>query len=97
MRFVWDPITNDRNLIERHIDFAFASLIFGGATLERLDDLRDYGEARVIAIGLADGIALTVVYTDRRTGDDVIRRIISARVSNRHEREAYVRLVGSTS
>jgi uncharacterized DUF497 family protein len=44
----------------------------------------------VIAIGLAQGFALTVVYTDRAgTGGDVVRRIISARSSNQREREAY--------
>ena len=44
----------------------------------------------VLAIGLAQGIALTVVYTDRPHPDrDTERRIISARRSNRHERQAY--------
>ena len=51
---------------------------------------RNYGEKRVIALGIADGILLTVVYTDRvEGGGDVVRRIISARVSNRRERKAY--------
>ena len=64
--------------------------IFDGRTLEREDTRRDYGERRVIAIGMADGIALTVVYTDRaEAAGGVIRRIISARKSHRHEREAY--------
>ena len=54
------------------------------------DTRRDYGERRVIAIGFAQGLALTVVYTDRAgTGGGVVRRIISARLSNRREREAY--------
>ena len=40
---------------------------------------RDYGERRVIALGLAQGIALTVVYTDRaEAGGGMVRRIISA-------------------
>jgi len=39
---------------------------------------------------LAQEFALTVVYTDRAgTGGEVVRRIISARLSNRREREAY--------
>ena len=58
--------------------------------MERTDDRQDYGEKRVIALGIADGIALTVVYTDRAEGGgEVVRRIISARVSNRHERKAF--------
>lgn len=41
----------------------------------------------MVAIGQADGIHLTVVYTDR----DRARRIISARRSNRRERQVYAR------
>lgn len=66
------------------------SLIFDGPTLEKEDRRREYGERRTVVIGLAQGIALTVVYTDRpRPGQDVERRIISARRSNRHERQAF--------
>ncbi len=38
---------------------------------------------------MADGILITLVYTDRAYGAGIIRRIISARVSNRHECKAY--------
>lgn len=86
---MWDPAKSEANLSERGFDFEFATLIFDGPTLERLDNRQDYGESRIIAIGIADGIPLTVVYTDRAEGVDVIRRIISARVSNRRERKAY--------
>ena len=50
----------------------FATLSFDGPTLERDDLRRDYGERRVIAIGIADGLALTVVYTDRAGNDGAI-------------------------
>jgi uncharacterized DUF497 family protein len=43
----------------------------------------------MVAIGIAQGLALTVVYTDRTETGAVIRRIISARLSDRHERQAY--------
>jgi hypothetical protein len=33
-------------------DFEFATLVFEGPTLEREDNRRDYGEKRVVAIGL---------------------------------------------
>jgi uncharacterized DUF497 family protein len=55
----------------------------------RENERRDYGEKRFVAIGLAQGIALTVVYTDRVEAGTAVRRIISARVSNRRERQAY--------
>ena len=89
MRFLWDPAKSERNLVERSFDFAFASLVFAGPTLERIDTRQDYGEVRRIALGIADGIPLTVVFTDRAEAGDVVRRIISARVSSRRERQAY--------
>lgn len=94
MRFSWNEAKSSRNLRERGFDFEFATLIFEHQTLERQDTRRDYGEHRVVAIGVADGITLTVVYTDRTEAGEVIRRIISARVSNHHERQAYFEAVG---
>ena len=78
------------NLAERGFDFAFATLIFDSPTLERPDDRQDYREVRIIALGIADDIPLTVTYTNRaESGGEVVRRIISARVSNRRERKAF--------
>ena len=90
MRFSWDARKSDRNLRERGFDFEFATQIFDGSTLERTDSRRDYGKHRVIALGQAQDIVLTVVYTDRvEAGGEIDRRIISARKSDRREREAY--------
>lgn len=44
MRFAWDRRKSAENLRVRGFDFAFASLIFEGPSLERLDQRRDYGE-----------------------------------------------------
>ena len=90
MRFEWDEAKSETNLKERGFDFAFASLIFESLTVEVEDRRTDYGERRVVAIGIADGVQLTVVYTDRETpGVQVTRRIVSARRSSRHERKIY--------
>lgn len=90
MRFSWDPKKSEANLVERGFDFAFASLIFDRRTVEKEDQRRDYGERRVLAIGRAQGVHLTVVYTDRPMGEGGLeRRIISARQSNRQERRGY--------
>ena len=94
MRFIWDARKSDRNLRERGFDFEFASQIFDSPTLERADTRRDYGERRVIALGKAQDIPLTVVYTDRaEAGGEVSRRLISARKSDRHERQAYKKAI----
>jgi uncharacterized DUF497 family protein len=62
-----------------------AAAIFTGPTLEAQDNRRDYGEVRVQAIGRAGDDILSVVYSDR--GE--VRRIISARLSNRKERKLW--------
>lgn len=85
MRFDWDPDKHERNQRERGFGFDFAALIFEGDIIEGPDDRRDYGEARIRAIGEADGVALHVVFTDR--GD--VRRIISARLASRRERDRW--------
>jgi hypothetical protein len=90
IRFNWDPEKSEANLEQRGFDFEFATLIFAGPTLEKEDLRNDYGELRVIAVGLAQKIALTVVYTDRQLeSGEIVRRIISSRRSNRRERDAY--------
>jgi hypothetical protein len=76
VRFSWDSRKSEANLAERGFDFEFATLIFERPTLERLDRRRDYGERRVLAVGIAQGIHLTVAYTDRdASGQDIERRI----------------------
>jgi uncharacterized DUF497 family protein len=90
VRFEWDKAKSEANLEERGFDFEFASLIFDGPTLEVEDRRQDYGDRRLVAVGVADGLHLTVVYTDRAsTSGSVTRRIISARRSSRHERKVY--------
>ena len=90
MRFEWDTEKSARNYRVRGFDFGAAAQVFSGFTLERPDTRRDYGEARVIAIGHVAEVALTLVYTDRRDRDGtIVRRIISARRSNRYERKRY--------
>jgi len=63
VRFSWDARKSNRNLRERGFDFEFATQVFESSTLERVDSRRDYGERRVVALGVAQGIALTVVST----------------------------------
>ena len=95
MRFGWDPKKSDANLKERGFDFEFASLIFSSPTVEKEDRRKDYGERRVVAMGLADGIQLTVVYTDRERDGLTVRWIISAHRSNRRERAIYKKALAS--
>jgi uncharacterized DUF497 family protein len=85
MQFEWDDRKSEKNLRERGFGFDFAALLFEGPTVEWCDVREPWGEARVVAIGVADGIALAVVYTDRGP----VRRILSARRARRKERELW--------
>lgn len=85
MAFEWDAAKNTANLAKHGIDFRDAVQIFERPVLEQTDRRRDYGEERIVAVGVAMGLELYVVYTIRRGK----RRIISARRANRDERKAY--------
>jgi len=96
-RFEWDESKSEENLRLRGFDFLFASLVFKEWTVEGQDDRYDYGENRVVAIGLANLAYLTVVYTDRVTSTgNRVRRILSARKSNRKERRIYEQVIHET-
>ena len=85
MRYEWDLAKGRRNQWERGFGFDVAILIFEGDTIEWLDDRWDYGETRVRAIGKVDDLVLRVVFTGRAD----VRRIISARIANRKERDRW--------
>ena len=86
MRYTWRPEKHRRNLKDHRIAFEDAVRIFEGPTVEQVDDRFEYGEIRVYAIGLVNGVEMTVIYTDI---DDDERRIISAWRAESHERRTY--------
>jgi uncharacterized DUF497 family protein len=88
LSFEWDEEKNAANLENHGIDFLDAALIFENPTIEAVDDRDDYGELRMIALGLSGETVLLVVYTWR--GENIIR-IISARRVNRDDTEKYYR------
>jgi uncharacterized DUF497 family protein len=90
MKYEWAQDKSDRNFHQRGFDFAYASGVFEGPVHIEEDDRRDYGERRLRATGMVDGIELVVVYTDRIDGKgEFVRRIISARRASRKERRHY--------
>jgi uncharacterized protein len=85
MLFEWDATKNAANIAKHGIDFEDAIRIFDGPVLQQADARRDYGEARIIAVGVVDDRELVVVYTMR----GAYQRIISARRAHSRERKAY--------
>ena len=86
MNYVWDKRKGRGNVARHGIAFQDAIGIFEGPTLERVDDRFDYGETRIYAIGVVDGLEITLIYTDV---SETERRVISAWRAERHERTAY--------
>ena len=82
MRITFDQEKRETTLIERGLDFADASLVFAGVTLEIEDRRRNYGETRIICYGLLEGRLVVVGYTPR--GAD--RHIFSMRKANDREK-----------
>ena len=94
MRYTWNGSKNRRNLKLHGVEFEDAVRVFEGPTLERVDDRYDYGEERMYAIGVVNGLEITVIYADVDAGE---RRIISAWRSEPHERRAYWKSVKGLS
>lgn len=83
LEFEWNDSKAEANLEKHGIDFEDAIGVFEGPVLEVRSDQK--GEIRWKAIGLVEGLEITVVYTLREGR----RRIISARRAQQNERRAY--------
>lgn len=85
MKFEWDENKRELNLAKHGVDFLDAAYIFDQEHVFWADKRKDYGEARVKALGLVDGILLCVAFTIR----DNNYRIISALKAGRNDRRKY--------
>jgi len=81
----WDERKNRRNIEKHGIALSDSGRVFENPLLIRLDERKDYGEPRWIALGNLDGTVVVVVFT--RRGDTI--RAISIRKGNKHERQVY--------
>jgi uncharacterized DUF497 family protein len=83
--FEWDDDKATANLVkhgvafERVHDFDWSTAQIVG------DDREDYGEQRMIALGLIDAVLHVLVFTERE--DNI--RVISLRKANKRETKAY--------
>ena len=86
MKFEWDEDKNRENIRHHRIDFGDVPPVFDGPMIVALDTRKNYGEDRLVGIGLLINSVVVVVFVERI--DDTIR-IISARKAERHEREKF--------
>ena len=89
MDFEWYGPKSAHNVQKRQLPFEFAAEFFQAPVLERLDERRNYGERRIVAIGRLRERYLVCVYTWRGTEERPVRRIISLRPAKRREIGAY--------
>lgn len=85
MHFIWDNNKRQKNLAKHGLDFADAYKVFDGAIVLFEDNRFDYGEQRLVAVGLLDVAVVVVVHLDN---DDTIK-IISMRYATKQEQKLY--------
>ena len=84
--FEWDDAKAAANLAKHGVGFEQAREAFDDPfAIDFVDDREDYGEPRLILLGMVESRLLVVAHTLR--GDTV--RIISAREAEPHERRRY--------
>ena len=88
MEFEWDEDKRLSNIETHGVDFRLAAAIFSNLVAESMDERKDYGEIRFIALGHINEEYLTVVYTVR---NEKIR-IISAWKAGENGRRRYQKL-----
>jgi uncharacterized DUF497 family protein len=84
--FEWDETKRQANSAKHGVDFAAVVGFEFETALISVDDRRDYGEVRYVALGFIGERIHAVTYTQR--GDNV--RVISLRKANAREIKRYV-------
>jgi uncharacterized DUF497 family protein len=88
VQFEFDPHKDQLNLHKHGVSLALASELDWDAALLWVDNRRDYGEMRMLALAPRTAILHYVAFVDR--GD--VRRVISLRRANRREVRRYVQV-----
>jgi uncharacterized DUF497 family protein len=87
MRCTWDETKRQANLRKHGLDFADAEKAFASPMVIFEDTRADYGEQRMIGIGLLDFLVVLIVHVE---SDEEIR-IISMRKADSDETDLYYR------
>ena len=84
--FDWHPAKARRNYNDHGVTFDKARQAFADPFMvEILDEREDYGEERVLLLGMVEGQLLSVIYTERKGRF----RLISARRASKDEQDHY--------
>jgi hypothetical protein len=85
VRFEWDETKRVANLRKHGIDFSGVEALFAGPTVTVEDDREEYGERRLLTLGLLEGRVVMVVHAER----SAVIRIISIRKALRREQDLF--------
>lgn len=86
LKIIYDQVKSERNVRERGLSFERAADFDFTTALFLVDDRRDYGEIRHVAIGYLDERLHVLCFVERPNGI----RVISFRKANRREVRRYV-------
>jgi len=91
MQFTWDEAKRQANIAKHGLDFIDAPRVFAGPLVLFEDSRHDYGEQRMIGIGLLDFLVVLIVHVE---SDEEIR-IISMRRADSDETDLYYQNTGT--
>jgi uncharacterized DUF497 family protein len=90
MIFTWDEIKRQANLQKHGLDFVDAEKVFSSPLVLFEDKRENYGEQRMIGIGLLGFLVVLIVHIE---SDEEIR-IISMRKADSNETDLYFKNAG---
>ena len=90
MKYTWDENKRQSNIQKHGLDFADAENVFSGPVVLFEDNREDYGEQRMIGVGLLGFSVVVIVHVE---SDDAIR-IISMRRADSDETNLYYKNAG---
>ena len=91
MVFEWNQSKNEANRHKHGLDFQDVELVFEQRTTTFEDDRQNYGERRLVTLGLLAGRVVVVVHTPREDRT----RVISFRKANSREQQIYQERLGA--
>lgn len=92
MNFDWDESKNKTNIANHNLDFADARQIFDAPMLVRIDNRKDYGEARFVGVGFLRNLVVVIVFTEPNAQTI---RVVSLRKALKYEREQFEKYIAN--
>ena len=89
MNVTFDPAKDAANMAKHGVSLTEAAGFEWGTAVVWPDTRRDYGEARMVALGYIGLRIMALVFVDRPPEQPTVRRIISLRKANSREVKRY--------